>query len=268
MFEPISIHDIAQASNYSTYHFSRFFRSLVGDTPKEYLRKRRLTIAADRLTQGEESILQVAVDCQFESQEAFTRAFKQQFKSTPGQYRKAGDPKRLLYKEQFSPHMLQHLKQSTVMEPEIITKPEIKALGVAKHYELDGLDYGQMWMPFAPYAALVRNRIGDYAFGIYEEHEERDDGVGFTYVCALEVENFDHVPEGMTTRVIPEQTYAVFKHDDEPPTIPQTMRYIWGSWLPKSNYDYAEQPDFELFPKADENGSHRPIHLWIPVAEK
>ncbi len=53
MFEPIDIHDMARASHYSTYHFCRIFRSLVGDSPKEYLRKRRLTIATERLAKGE-----------------------------------------------------------------------------------------------------------------------------------------------------------------------------------------------------------------------
>jgi len=60
MFEPVDIHDIAMASNYSTYHFCRIFRSLVGDSPKEYLRKRRLTIAAERLAIGASSILDIA----------------------------------------------------------------------------------------------------------------------------------------------------------------------------------------------------------------
>ena len=49
MFEAISVHDIAKSSNLSTYHYCRVFKSIVGDSPKEYLRKRRLTLAATRL---------------------------------------------------------------------------------------------------------------------------------------------------------------------------------------------------------------------------
>ncbi|MCP5007875.1 MAG: helix-turn-helix transcriptional regulator, partial [Planctomycetes bacterium] len=82
----------------------------VGDSPKEYLRKRRLTIAADRLVRGESSILNIALDCQFESHAAFTRSFKQLFKMTPEQYREKADPFKLIYKDQFSPHMLHHLQ--------------------------------------------------------------------------------------------------------------------------------------------------------------
>jgi AraC family transcriptional regulator len=132
MYEPIDIHDIARASHYSTYHFCRVFLSLVGDSPKEYLRKRRLTVAADRLAKGETSILDIALDCQFESHATFTRSFRQLFNMTPEQYREAVDPLRLLRKDQFSPHMLHHLQNRLDMEPEIVTRPEVKVIGVAR----------------------------------------------------------------------------------------------------------------------------------------
>lgn len=270
LYEPISIHDIAKASHYSTYHFSRIFKALVGDSPKEYLRKRRLTIAADRLVKGEESILDLALDCQFESQEAFTRAFKQLFKMTPGQYRDNADPFRLIYKDQFSPHMLQHLQNRLVMEPEIVTRPEIKTVGVAAQYHEDDLDYGTLWSAFRPFIDQLKNRVGTHFFGIYEEyHEEEDGDVGFTYICAAEVTDFDNIPEGMTTRIIPEHLYAVFQHKGTVSYLPETLKYIWGSWLPKSQYDYVEKPDFELYPeKATPNNPPQLIYLYIPIMKK
>jgi len=267
IYEPITIHDVAKASNYSTYHFSRIFRTLVGDSPKEYLRKRRLTIAAERLAQGEKSILNLALDCQFESQEAFTRAFKALFNMTPGQYRSKADPFRLAYRDQFSPHMLRHLQENLTMQPEIVERPEIKAIGIAGQYSQEDLDYPKLWIAFRPYAeAVVHRRVGGHFFGIHEQYQETDDGVEFTYVCAMEVEDFEDVPEGMVTRTIPAQLYAVFTHDDDVLTIPETMKYIWGSWLPKSKYEYVERPDFELFPKTqDPNGQHKPIFLYVPI---
>lgn len=211
MFEPVDVHDIARASHYSTYHFCRIFRSLVGDTPKEYLRKRRLTIAAERLAQGETSILDIALDCQFESHASFTRSFKQLFKVTPEQYRERADPFRLIYKDQFSPHMLHHLQTRLAMEPEIILRPEMKVVG------------------------------------IYEEYREEEKGVGFSYICAVEVSDFDDVPKGMISRTIPAQLYAAFRHEGPISYLPETLKYIWGSWLPKSDYDYVERPDIELY---------------------
>lgn len=269
IYDPISIHDIAKASHYSTYHFCRMFRALVGDSPKEYLRKRRLTIAAGRLLKEKIGILDIALDCQFESQEAFTRSFKQLFKITPGQYRKKADPFKLIYKDQFSPQMLHHLQNRIDMEPEIITRSEIKAVGVAGQYNEEHLDYVKLWSAFMPFFDRITNRVGTNIFGIYEEYNEGDDGVGFTYICAAEVENFDDVPEGMTTRIIPEHLYAVFKHKGKASTLPETLKYIWGSWLPKSNYEYVEKPDFELY--SEKVLQYHPpefIGLYIPIKEK
>ncbi len=269
IYEPISIHDIAKASYYSTYHFCRIFRALVGDSPKEYLRKRRLTIAADRLLKEDISILDLALDCQFESQEAFTRSFKQLFRMTPGQYRKNADPFRLIYKDQFSPHMLHHLQNRLVMEPEIVTRPEIKTVGIAGQYNEDNLDYDTLWSAFRPFIPRVTHRVGTHFFGIYEEYQEGEEGVGFTYICAVEVDGFDDVPEGMTPRIIPEHLYAVFQHKGTVSFIPETLKYIWGSWLPKSNYDYVEKPDFELYPKkATPKDPPKLIYLYIPIREK
>jgi len=269
MFEPISVHDIARASNYSTYHFCRVFRALVGDSPKEYLRKRRLTIAAERLARGEKSILDIALDCQFESHASFTRAFKQLFKVTPEQYRKSADPFRLLYKDQFSPHMLHHLQNRLSMEPEIVHRPEAKVVGAARQYREEDLDIETLWSAFRPAVAEIPNRVGQEAFGIYEEYRESEAGMGFTYICSVEVDDFDHVPDGMVARTIQEHLYAVFRHDGPLSALPETFKYIWGSWLPKSKFNYVEKPDFELYaPGAKQDDPDKVLFLHIPVSEK
>ena len=269
MFEPIDIHDIAQASSYSTYHFCRIFRALVGDSPKEYLRKRRLTIAAERLAKGESSILNIALDCQFESHAAFTRSFKQLFKMTPEQYRDKADPFRLIYRDQFSPNMLHHLQNRLAMEPEIVERPAVKVVGSARQYREENLDMNTLWSAFRENVTQITNRVGQNAFGIYEEYEESDEGVGFSYVCAVEVSDFNLVPEGMVARVIPAHLYAVFRHDGPVSSLPETMKYIWGSWLPKSDYEYVEQPDFELYsPDTQSEGGDRILFLHIPVSRK
>jgi len=269
MFEPIDVHDIAQASHYSTYHFCRIFRALVGDSPKEYLRNRRLTIAAKRLAGGARSILDIALDCQFESHAAFTRSFKQLFKMTPEQYRDNADPLRLLYKDQFSAHMLHHLQNRLDMEPEIVARPATRVVGVAKRYNEEDLNIETLWSAFRPDVVKISNRIGEDAFGIYEEYSEQENHVGFSYICAVAVQDFEHVPHGMTARTLPEHLYAVFRHRGAISYLPETLKYIWGSWLPKSDYDFALTPDFELYsPKNPSGESDKVLDLYIPVHAK
>jgi len=269
IYEPITIHDIAREAQYSTYHFCRIFRSLVGDSPKEYLRKRRLTIAAERLVKEETSILDIALDCQFGSHASFTRSFKQLFKVTPKQYREKADPFRLIYKDQFSPHMLHHLQNRIVMEPEIITRSEMKVVGTVHKYQEDDLNIEMLWSDFQHKVNQIRNRIGNDAFGIYEEYFETEDSIGFSYICSVEVSDFDDVPEGMISRIIPEQMYAVFRHNGSLSFLPETLKYIWGSWLPKSNYEYDEKPDFELYsPGIQPEDPDHVLFLYIPVSRK
>ncbi len=269
LYDKISVHEVASASFYSTYHFSRIFKALVGDTPKEYIRKRRLTVAAKRLLSEDIGILELALDCQFDSQEAFTRAFKDLFNITPAQYRKQNDPFRLLYKDQFSPHMLHFLQNELSMEPEIITRPAVKLVGISQQYDNADLSLPKLWSGFRPYRDLITNRASEQSFGIYESYQEDGDEVQFNYVCCAQVNDFEHVPEGMITRELPEQLYAKFIHRGSIANLDKTLKYIWGSWLPKSNYEYVEKPDFELYPPGynvmDPNSE---MALLIPIEQK
>ena len=266
LYQPVSIHDMASASNYSTYHFCRIFKSLVGDSPKEYLRKRRLTVAAVRLLKEDIGLLDLALECQFESQEAFTRAFKQLFSVTPGQYRRHADPFRLIYKDQFSPHMLQHLQDGLSMQPTIISRPETKTIGIAKRYSNDDLDLKVLWSAFRPYKDSIKNRVGNDAFGIYEEYTESEDSTGFTYVCSVAVSSFADIPEGMVARTLEAQIYARFDHKGPIAQLNDTLKYIWGSWLPKSAYEYVEKPDFELYSQGfNDSDPGNILQIYIPI---
>jgi len=266
MFERISVHDIANSAFYSTYYFCRVFRALVGDSPKEYLRKRRLTIAANKLLTDDIGILQLAINCQFESQEAFTRAFKSHFKTTPAQYRKSKQPKPILYRDKFGPEALNYLQTNLSMEPEIITHPEIKVVGILANYEDEDFDLLRIWSPLSEHEGPIPNTVTEDGIGIYESHRGPDGRVGFSYVCSVEVSSFNDVPEGMVTRVIPEQMYAKFSHKGPLENLSETLKYIWGSWLPKSKFDYVEKTDFELYPPDfDSKNPESLTFLHIPI---
>ncbi|WP_054871150.1 helix-turn-helix transcriptional regulator [Caloranaerobacter sp. TR13] len=84
----IEIEMVAQESYMSISNFYRMFYALVGHTVKDYIRKRRLSCAANELLNTKKRIIDIALDYQYESQEAFTRAFRNYFEITPGRYRK------------------------------------------------------------------------------------------------------------------------------------------------------------------------------------
>jgi AraC-like DNA-binding protein len=86
--EAISLEEVSAAAGYSLFHFSRLFLDLIGETPGDYIRKRRLSEAARELVNSRKRILDIALDYQFQSQEAFSRSFKRLFRASPGTYRK------------------------------------------------------------------------------------------------------------------------------------------------------------------------------------
>jgi AraC-like DNA-binding protein len=85
--QTISIQETATAVGYSRSRFGCLFRATIGETPGEYIRKRRLSEAARELVTSKKRILDIALDYQFESQEAFTRSFKRMFHLSPAAYR-------------------------------------------------------------------------------------------------------------------------------------------------------------------------------------
>ncbi|MFC2145179.1 AraC family transcriptional regulator, partial [Actinomycetota bacterium] len=86
--EGITLHSLADTAGYSPWYSARIFKECTGESPFEYIRKMRLSYAANRLKNESEKIVDVAFDFVFGSHETFTRAFSKQFGMTPRSYKK------------------------------------------------------------------------------------------------------------------------------------------------------------------------------------
>ncbi|MDT0710604.1 helix-turn-helix transcriptional regulator [Mammaliicoccus sciuri] len=86
--EDITTKDITNIAGFSKYHFHRIFLAYTGVSFTNYIRKRRITQSAQMLLNSKYKIIDIAMYYRFESQEAFTRAFKKYYGLPPGQYRK------------------------------------------------------------------------------------------------------------------------------------------------------------------------------------
>jgi AraC-like DNA-binding protein len=86
--EELTLEQVAAAAGFSKYHFHRIFLEQVGASVTDYSRSRRLAGASALLLYTSEDIIQIAFRSRFESQEAFTRAFKKEYGMPPGRYRK------------------------------------------------------------------------------------------------------------------------------------------------------------------------------------
>ena len=88
--EDVSLTALAREVGLSPFHLQRVFSSTVGETPKQLTLRLRLGRAAGMLLSCDDSILDVALSCGFQSHEAFIRAFRRRFRMTPSAYRKRG----------------------------------------------------------------------------------------------------------------------------------------------------------------------------------
>ena len=156
--ENIKVEDVASQAGYSYYHFHRIFEALVGETVGNYLRSRRLTRAANDLLYSENNILDIALGYQFESQEAFNRAFKKVFKVTPGTYRKNRTEVFFGGKKQLDIGKLRHLVQGVSMQPQIKETEAILVVGIRRTTTLKKNMVPQMWDEFNPRVHEISHR--------------------------------------------------------------------------------------------------------------
>ena len=88
--EKLDLEKVSEAVHYSKYHLHRMFTNTVGMTIHDYVQRRQLTEAAKLLVFSSKSIIEVAFFCGYESQQAFSSAFKSMYKIPPAQYRDSG----------------------------------------------------------------------------------------------------------------------------------------------------------------------------------
>lgn len=88
--EKPDLETVARAVHYSKYHLHRTFAETVGLTIHDYMKRRQLTEAARLLVSTKRPILEVALDSGYESQQAFTDAFRAMYKQAPARYRESG----------------------------------------------------------------------------------------------------------------------------------------------------------------------------------
>lgn len=88
--EELNLEQIAEHAGYSRFHLNRIFMEETGGTIHKYVQERRLTMAAEKLVDTDMDITQIAYDAGYQSQQAFSLAFKQVYLCPPGAYRKGG----------------------------------------------------------------------------------------------------------------------------------------------------------------------------------
>jgi AraC family transcriptional regulator len=268
----LSVADIARRARYSPFHFHRTFSAVVGETVMEYVRGRRLTGAANALRDTDRPILSIAFDAGFDSQEAFTRAFRRRFGTTPGRCRDCRPEIRPFFRAPLTRDALeQHLARNRgeiEMKPKFVELPAFEVVGVSGRFTADKTEgIPVLWDRFVTAWSGAGLPFPTKSYGLcYDEGGgEPQESPPFTYMAAFDRPEGD-LPEGMEARTVPANRYAVFTHVGEVHRIKETYRHIFGTWLPASGMARAEGPDFELYDERfDEKTMGGEVDIYVPV---
>jgi len=123
---------IAKKAGYSPWHASRIYSSVIGKSPFEYIKSKRLNEAAKDLREGNKKIIDVAFDYLFDSHEGFTRAFSKEFGMAPREFRKAAKKVPAFLPDSFRGYYLKKMMEESIMKNE---KPEAIFVQVVKRPE-------------------------------------------------------------------------------------------------------------------------------------
>jgi AraC family transcriptional regulator len=157
------------------------------------------------------------------------------------------------------------------MEPRIVRRPAFRVVGMAGQFTPATTSrVPVLWESFvaAPIAS-VPHRRGHHTLGVCAAADATAaEPASFTYVAAVEVERIDDVPSGLIALTIPECTYAVFTHSGHISRLPDTVKQVFGEWLPSSPYAHVPTPDFELYDERwDPTTGEGDIDIYVPIAE-
>lgn len=270
--EEIELQDVSRVAGVSHWHFLRMFKALTNETLKSYIRSRRLANARRLLVASTDGILTIAFAAGFESQEAFTRAFKRAFGVTPARYRRLGDDHLFLEKVRIDAAYLEHIHGGVSLEPELADMPARTMVGLAtRFYDVSsernniGDELPPLWAGFMSRYDEVAAAGRSVAYGVIRQASPGSEQL--EYVAAAQRQGRGHsVPTGMVELEIPAATYATFEHRGLPTDIDRTVSYIYSTWLLQSGMRHTYGPDIEVYDERYQPDSPRSVVLYsIPV---
>jgi AraC family transcriptional regulator len=262
--EALTLDEIAGIAGVSRFHMVRSFAAGTGLSVMRYVRARRLSEAARALAAGAPDILTLALEADYGSHEAFTRAFRDHFGITPEAVRNRARLDQIKLQE---PIQMDSTLIDNLQAPRFVTGKALLVAGIGERctHENGGAGIPNQWQRFHQKVDDIPDRIGKVAYGVCCNG---DDSGNFDYIAGVEVTDFSDLPRDFSRVRIPEQRYAVFSHRDHISTIRRTVNTIWNHWLPTSGLKAADAPNFERYderfdPMTGDGG----LEIWIPVRE-
>ena len=247
--DDLALDAVSGVTGYSPYHFGRLFYYIADMPLSEYIRKRKLSLAAMKLQSSGVKVIDLAVMYGYDSADSFSRAFVKQHGMTPSAARRPGSVLKIF------PPMTFQIKIEGVqgMNWRIEEKDAFEVVGVARRFKTDQTD---------DISGFWDEKFQDGSLDALKKQMQRSDLMGvcghidevaddFLYMIGLFADkNAD--ASGFSVINAPAATWAVFRSDDcdENPygaEIAKLYDSAYKQWLPTSGYDKAEGKDGEIY---------------------
>lgn len=264
---------VARLAQCSEYHFKRMFSFLAGLSLSEYIRRRRLSLAALELTNSNIKIIDAALKYGYNSPDAFTRAFQLLHGVTPSEVKNNSYPLKAypLMTFQLS------IRGGNEMNYRIEQKEAFRIVGIMKRvpiiFEGENPEITAMWETLTMEKIQQLQQLSNvnpkgmlqasvnFSEGRMEEKGELDQYIG--------VATTEECPENYSKLEVPALTWAVFESVGPfPGTLQETWGRIYSEWFPSSNYEAATGPEILSIKDKDLTSPTVKSEIWIPVVAK
>jgi AraC family transcriptional regulator len=267
--DEIDMQQVEKLALCSEYHFRRMFSFLAGVPLSEYVRRRRLTLAAFELLHSEVSVIDTAVKFGYSSPDAFTRAFASLHGITPSEARAAGQPLKAYPRMTFQ----LTIKGVSEMNYRIEEKDAFAIVGLMRRVKLiyEGVnpEIAAMWQSLdeatiTTLKALSNVEPRGFISASTNFSESRQEGSELDHYIG--VATTKATPDGLARREVPAYTWAVFESVG---SFPETLQNIWGriyaEWFPTSGYEQVRGPEILWNEGKDVTSPTFRSEIWIPV---
>jgi AraC family transcriptional regulator len=265
--QDIKIQDIIHNAGFSQYHFMRLFKAISGHTISSYIKRRKMTEASKLLLTTDMKILDIAVLFGYNSQEAFTRAFKEVYNVTPNTYRVNNVRYYNIEQIVISENIL-NMKASAVdpIEPKMVFKDGFLIAGLKYRGNNQNFDVPKLWNRLDEKVETIKNRmIGNHSYG-YESYDNFEKTGSFVYIAGVEVSSIADLPEDFAHQKVDGSKYAVFPISSIVENVQKSIIEIYTVHLPASGLKAAGNYDFEHYDHDFEvNNENSFISFYVPI---
>jgi AraC family transcriptional regulator len=270
--EALDLPTLAGVASFSSFHFHRLFHALTGEPLGDYIRRRRVELAAMRLlSQPDLTVLEVALGVGFSSSEAFARAFRARYACTPSAWRKSKRDQANRKTSQ-TPRFVGRKtgdtsRPETAMKVKLIDRDPVQ-VAYLRYSGPVGPSIGNFWMQIVAPWLGANNLYGRERFGIsLDDPTVTKTGTIRYDACVVSPED-ETLTGNPQRKEIPGGKYAAMPFKGTGADIGAAWAALLRDWLPKSGMQLDSRPFFEYYPV---NGEYDPktgsftCDLCVPV---